>query len=306
LAQRLIHGYSVSMDAEEAMITKLKQACGYEFTSKLQRMFTDIGMSAELTNRFVQFAKSAPEQQNQLDISFQIQVLQAGAWPLTQSNVTNFTVPVELSKSVKLFEDFYSKNYTGRKLTWLYQLSHADVKANFARQYLIVMTVHQMAVLLHFNSVEKCTAEELKAVTQLSGEVLQKNVKSLVECELLICDKVEELDDKTEIQLNLNFTSKRTKFKIVAPNVQRHAEKEVEQVNTTVQHDRKYFLECTIVRIMKARKVLKHNQLMQEVISQSRPRFNPEIAFIKKIIEQLIEKQYLQRTENPDEYNYLA
>lgn len=30
------------MDAEETMINKLKQACGYEFTSKLHRMFTDI------------------------------------------------------------------------------------------------------------------------------------------------------------------------------------------------------------------------------------------------------------------------
>lgn len=42
LAKRLIHSQSVSMDAEEAMINKLKQACGYEFTSKLHRMFTDI------------------------------------------------------------------------------------------------------------------------------------------------------------------------------------------------------------------------------------------------------------------------
>lgn len=66
----------------------------------------------------------------------------------------------------------------------------ADVKANFSRQYYITMTVHQMAVVLHFNSVEKCTAEDLKTVTQLSGEVLQKNLKSLVECGLLRCEKV--------------------------------------------------------------------------------------------------------------------
>ena len=30
---------------EEQMINKLKATCGYEFTSKLQRMFTDIGLS---------------------------------------------------------------------------------------------------------------------------------------------------------------------------------------------------------------------------------------------------------------------
>lgn len=42
LAKRLIYSLFVSLDLEETMINKLKQACGYEFTSKLHRMFTDI------------------------------------------------------------------------------------------------------------------------------------------------------------------------------------------------------------------------------------------------------------------------
>lgn len=43
-----------------------------------------------------------------------------------------------------------------------------------------------------------------------------------------------------------------------------------------------------------------------QVISLAQSRFAPEIPFIKKVIEQLIEKQYLQRTENADELAYLA
>ena len=39
LAQRLIHSSSASDDAEASMISKLKDACGYEYTAKLQRMF---------------------------------------------------------------------------------------------------------------------------------------------------------------------------------------------------------------------------------------------------------------------------
>lgn len=42
LAKRLIYSQYISLDAEETMINKLKVACGYEFTSKLHRMFTDI------------------------------------------------------------------------------------------------------------------------------------------------------------------------------------------------------------------------------------------------------------------------
>ena len=47
LAKRLVQHMSASDDAEASMISKLKQACGFEYTSKLQRMFQDIGVSKE-------------------------------------------------------------------------------------------------------------------------------------------------------------------------------------------------------------------------------------------------------------------
>jgi cullin 2 len=56
---------------------------------------------------------------------------------------------------------------------------------------------------------------------------------------------------------------------------------------------------------MKNRKMLKHNSLIEEVINQSKQRFSPSINIIKKSIEILIDKQYLERTSN-DEYSYIA
>ncbi|KAJ7572471.1 Cullin [Mycena floridula] len=40
LPKRLIHGLSVSDESEASMISKLKEACGFEYTNKLQPMFT--------------------------------------------------------------------------------------------------------------------------------------------------------------------------------------------------------------------------------------------------------------------------
>ena len=40
LSIRLIHGVSASDESEASMISKLKEACGFEYTNKLQRMFT--------------------------------------------------------------------------------------------------------------------------------------------------------------------------------------------------------------------------------------------------------------------------
>ena len=56
---------------------------------------------------------------------------------------------------------------------------------------------------------------------------------------------------------------------------------------------------------MKSRKKMKHVHLMQETLVQLSARFQPKPADIKKSIDQLIEKEYLERLED-DELGYLA
>ena len=71
LAKRLVQHMSASDDAEASMISKLKQACGFEYTSKLQRMFQDIGVSKDLNEQFKRHLTNSAEP---LDIDFSIQV----------------------------------------------------------------------------------------------------------------------------------------------------------------------------------------------------------------------------------------
>jgi cullin 1 len=56
---------------------------------------------------------------------------------------------------------------------------------------------------------------------------------------------------------------------------------------------------------MKARKKMKHNQLVSETINQIKSRFVPKVADIKKCIEILLDKEYLERLDD-DELGYLA
>ncbi|KFY34806.1 hypothetical protein V495_08105, partial [Pseudogymnoascus sp. VKM F-4514 (FW-929)] len=60
-----------------------------------------------------------------------------------------------------------------------------------------------------------------------------------------------------------------------------------------------------IVRIMKARKKMKHSLLVRDTIDQIKTRFVPKIPDIKKCIEILLEKEYLERLDD-DELGYLA
>uniref|UniRef100_A0A1B6LDY5 Cullin-2 n=1 Tax=Graphocephala atropunctata TaxID=36148 RepID=A0A1B6LDY5_9HEMI len=302
LAKRLIHQQSQSMDAEEAMINRLKQACGYEFTNKLHRMFTDISVSTDLNNKFSAYLK---KDSYDLGINFSIYVLQAGAWPLGQTTLTSFAVPQELEKSVQKFEIFYHNHFSGRKLTWLHHLCQGELKLGYLKKtYIVTMQTFQMAVLLLFENCDSLSCGEVQHTLQLNTEQFNKHISSLVECKLLSATS-ENLSSETMLSLNLEYSNKRTRLRITTA-LQKESPQELEQTVTAVDEDRKLYLQAAIVRIMKSRKVLRHNALIQEVLSQSKA-FAPAISMIKKCIEALIDKQYIERTPNSsDEYSYVA
>lgn len=305
LAKRLIHSQSTSMDSEEAMINRLKQACGYEFTSKLHRMFTDMSVSSDLNNKFNVYIKS---EKIDLGISFSIYILQAGAWPLGQSAVSPFAIPQVLERSVQNFEEFYNRKFNGRKLTWLHHLCNAELKLCYLKKpYIVTMGTYQMALMLLYETADSLSFYDLQESTQLSDDQLTKQLQSLVEAKLLIDSTDGQVNKNSILTLNTNYVNKRTKFRITAVIQKESAQQEVDQTHSAVDEDRKLYLQAAIVRIMKARKILRHNTLIEEVINQAKNRFVPSVPMIKKCIEALIDKQYLERTPNSaDEYSYVA
>ncbi|WP_287063974.1 hypothetical protein [Pantoea sp.] len=73
-----------------------------------------------------------------------------------------------------------------------------------------------------------------------------------------------------------------------------------------VEENRGHAIEAAIVRTMKARKQLGHQQLLAEVLSQL-AFFKPDPRAVKKHIESLIEREFLERDpDNPSTYKYLA
>ena len=72
-----------------------------------------------------------------------------------------------------------------------------------------------------------------------------------------------------------------------------------------VFREREHQVDAAVVRIMKARKRLSHTMLMSEVMSQLR--FSAQNADIKKRIESLIERDFLERDADDNAfYCYLA
>jgi len=307
LAKRLIHGTSASEDLEGTMIGKLKSTCGYEYTSKLQRMFTDMSLSRDLLERF----KSHVEDKGlDLGVDFSVLVLATGSWPL-QPPSTNFSIPKELQGCESLFHKFYQAQHSGRKLNWLHQLSKGELKTRYLASnkagYTFQTSTYQMGILLSFNNEEIMTAEDIQIATQLTDAALKTTLLSLAKAKVLNMEPDEEEIQKThKFSLNKQFKSKRTKVNINVP-VPSQVKEEIDSAHKTVEEDRKLAIQAAIVRIMKMRKRLQHTNLISEVVSQLQTRFKPKITQIKKCIDILIEKEYLERVEGQkDMYSYVA
>lgn len=58
-----------------------------------------MSVSEDLNEKFI---NSCRDEGNSLGIDFSILILQAGAWPIPQTNLTSFSLPQELEKSVRV------------------------------------------------------------------------------------------------------------------------------------------------------------------------------------------------------------
>jgi len=105
-------------------------------------------------------------------------------------------------------------------------------------------------------------------------------------------------------QVNTSWSSKKLRLKINQVQA-KETKKENEDAHKRVAQDRHYQIDAAIVRIMKARKRLVHNMLVTELFKQLS--FPAKPQDLKKRIENLIEREYLERSEtDPNEYVYLA
>jgi len=280
------------------MISKLKEACGFEYTNKLQRMFTDMSLSKDLTDQFKE--KMAQTGGDADDINFSVMVLGTNFWPLT-APTDKFNIPKDILPTYEKFTRYYSQKHQGRKLTWLWNYSKNELRTNYLKEkYLLNCSSYQMAVLVQYNDHETLSLDELLEATGISKEILVQVLGVLVKAKILINDEQEQYD------LNPNYKSKKIRVNLNLP-IKAEVKAESTDVLKTVDEDRKYVIQASIVRVMKARKTMKNQALIQEVIAQLSTRFTPRVPDIKKAIDTLLEKEFIERVEGQrDTFNYVA
>lgn len=304
LSRRLVNNSSASEDAETNMVAKLKEVCGYDYTNKLQKMFQDMTTSNEMISEF----KSTLSKE-EYPIDFQASVLAENYWPLPSLKWT-YTMPKELHAIHERFQGFYNNKHTGRRLKWLWNFSKGELKANFFKGnkvgYTFTVSAYQLSILLPYNDKDSYTWEQLQEITQLPDDILSNSLTFILKSKLLLKEPEDAKTEDKDTKFNLNFDFKQKKVRInLNLPMKTEQKQEADQTHKSIEEDRKFFLQAVIVRIMKARKELKHVSLVQETIEQSRKRFQPKVPEIKKSIDALVDKEYLERMDD-NKYRYLA
>eukprot|EP00268_Persea_americana_P014049 TRINITY_DN1621_c0_g1_i4.p1 TRINITY_DN1621_c0_g1~~TRINITY_DN1621_c0_g1_i4.p1 ORF type:complete len:734 (-),score=144.87 TRINITY_DN1621_c0_g1_i4:953-3154(-) len=307
LAKRLLSGKTVSDDAERSLIVKLKTECGYQFTSKLEGMFTDMKTSQDTMQGF--YASQSAEMGDSPTLA--VQVLTTGSWPTQPSTACN--LPAEILSVCERFRTYYLGTHTGRRLTWQTNMGTADLKATFGKgqKHELNVSTYQMCILMLFNSVDHLSYKEIEQATEIPASDLKRSLQSLA------CVKGKNVLRKEPMSkdiaeddaffFNDKFTSKFFKVKIGTVAAQKESEPEKQETRQRVEEDRKPQIEAAIVRIMKSRRVLDHNNIVTEVTKQLQSRFLPNPVVIKKRIESLIEREFLERDKVDRKlYRYLA
>ncbi|KAI8146282.1 Cullin [Fennellomyces sp. T-0311] len=312
LAKRLLFNRSVSDDAERGMLGKLKRECGYQFTNKLEGMFNDMKLSAEMSGQFKEFADQAVTNKLTMDVS--VTVLTSTFWPMNLSSSPKCTLSQEAIQACKSFEQFYFGRHSGRRLTWQPQMGTADIRGNFKKsKHMLNVSTYAMLVLLLFNDVNEgdcLTIEDIQAQTQIPDNDLRRTLQSLACAKYKILNKENKGRDiipGDKFFFNNDFTANLARIKIQTVANRVESEGERRQTQDKVDEERKHQIEAAIVRIMKDRKTMEHNLLIAEVSKQLSARFMPNPVMIKKRVEALIDREYLERSsEDRRAYRYLA
>ena len=145
---------------------------------------------------------------------------------------------------------------------------------------------------MHLLEEPKETVRTLQSLACAKHKVLLKEPKG------------RDVSESDEFSFNPNFKDDKYRLKI---NQIQQKETVEEQKSTTQQVllDRQSHLQLVIVRILKSRKSIKHTELIMEVVNMLKERFRVDPPEIKKAIDSLIDRDYMERNGR-DAYNYLV
>jgi len=332
LCKRLLSkGKQYNENAEKSFLSKLKAQSGDSAIRRLQGMFTDVQDETitEQKNKFESWNGGSKVG----GVDLEVQVLNESHWPISGTQKFPLLLGQQLLLCQTKFQDYYEKNTEKRRLQWLFNYGTVTLAGRFTNSKApisLVVTPLQASILMCFNLTPKLTFDELlsqlwpsqalNAKQMLTGssqnagnlhdmsleEILRFAIQPLVYFKYKVIAKEKDDDPKKEnikktdvFLLREKIPAKKLPRKIAFPaGSAQQQEKEANDDHELVMKQREFEVEAATVRVMKARNRLDWNQLQIEVINILKNRFQPDSKMLKKRLESLIDRKFMERDEN--------
>ncbi|KAL5072253.1 hypothetical protein RYX36_011237 [Vicia faba] len=218
LARRLLFDRSANDDHEKCILTKLKQQCGGQFTSKMEGMVVDLTLARDHQMKFQEYLSENSHINPGLDLT--VTVLTTGFWPSYKSFDLN--LPSEMVKCVEVFKGFYETRTKHRKLSWIYSMGTCNIIDRFEQKNIeLIVSTYQAAALLLFNTVDKLSYSEIMTQLNLNHDDLVRSLHSVAcgKYKILLKEpNTKTISPNDSFMFNSKFTDKKrriTKLHIV-------------------------------------------------------------------------------------------
>jgi cullin 3 len=313
LSRRLLSGRRINNDAEHLVISKLKSHCGYVFTSKLEGMFNDMRLSNETMSSYEASPERKERSRESGNIDLAVLVLTTGVWPLS-TPPSPMRPTHEMQTAMESFSSFYLSHHTGRRLVFHLNLGSVTLRARFGTTscHDLILSPLLALVLLHFNGRDQSDLPTIAKAVNVDGSELETALLSLSVGKFRLLQKGSSgktISATETFSINHDFKNAQVRLRIPTIMLERKDMSNEEQAETLQRaaEDRRIEVDAALVRMMKAKKSMHHNDLVAEVTALLQARFIPDPLLIKKRIESLIDREYLEREdEDQKRYRYLA
>lgn len=182
-------------------------------------------------------------------------------------SLSSCSLPPQMAKACKSFEQFYLSRHSGRRLTWQYSLGNAQVNVKFkSRSYELTVATFALVILLLFEDVKDdehltysvglfCVTQlealwlrlqEIKTLTEMDESELKRHLQSLACAKYKVLKKHptgRDINPTDEFFFNNDFSCALNKIKIAT--VSSKLENNVERKETweRIDEERKYVME---------------------------------------------------------------